>query len=120
MIETLRPAALSATGQLIAFESRTAIPATRYCCQRLYVLDRASGLLTQATHGADGTQPDGDSQAPSLSADGQVIAFETVAPNLHAGQYAARRGAESSERYAAITSRHARGASRMATVADRS
>jgi TolB protein len=50
----------------------------------VFVLDTASGLITQESVAPDGTRPQGDSEAPSLSADGRVIAFETTASNLRA------------------------------------
>jgi Tol biopolymer transport system component len=49
------------------------------------VLDRSTGVITQESISPDGTPPRGDSYAPSLSADGRIIAFETLASNLHAG-----------------------------------
>jgi len=84
-IDTLRPAALSHDGQLIAFVSRPPASSQRYCCQHVYVFDRATGLITQESIDPRGTPAHGDSDAPSLSADGRIIAFETVAPNLFPG-----------------------------------
>jgi Tol biopolymer transport system component len=81
-IDTLRPAALSENGRLIAFVSRHHESSQRNCCQNVYVLDRSTGLITQESIGSDGTPADGDSQAPSLSSDGRIIAFETIASNL--------------------------------------
>ena len=46
------------------------------------VLARDSGIVTHESISSAGTQPDGDSQEASLSADGRVIAFETIASNL--------------------------------------
>ena len=84
-IDTLRPASLSENGRTIAFVSRHRGSSPRTCCQNVYVLDRSTGLITQESIGSDGTDADGDSQAPSLSSDGQVIAFETIASNLQSG-----------------------------------
>jgi Tol biopolymer transport system component len=80
--DTLRPAALSPDGRLIAFGARDREPSERSCCHQIYVLDRSTGVITLESVGADGTPADGDSQAPSLDANGRVIAFETVASNL--------------------------------------
>jgi Tol biopolymer transport system component len=85
-IDTLKPAALSEDGRLIAFVSRHRESSHRSCCQNVYVLDRSTGLITQESISTDGAPPDGDSQAPSLSADGQVTAFETIASNLQSRQ----------------------------------
>jgi Tol biopolymer transport system component len=81
-IDTLRPAALSENGRLIAFVSRHRESPQRNSRQNVYVLDRSTGLITQESIGSDGTHPDGDSQSPSLSSDGSALAFETIASNL--------------------------------------
>jgi Tol biopolymer transport system component len=81
-IGTLKPAALSHDGRLIAFVSRNRHTSQGTCCKDVYVLDRSTGLITQESIRQDGTQPDGDSQSPSLSADGRTVAFETTAPTL--------------------------------------
>ena len=77
-IETLKPASLSRDGRLIAFvarsQSRTGV----------HVLDRTTGVITPESIRSDGIPSDGDSRAPSLSADGRVIAFETFARDLTA------------------------------------
>lgn len=78
-IGTLRPASLSADGRLIAFDSRDGEPSEPYSRQTVHVLDRSQGLLTRETIGSGALQPESDSRYPSLSSDGEVIAFETVA-----------------------------------------
>jgi Tol biopolymer transport system component len=75
-IETMAPAALSHDGRLIAF-ARSRGPSEGYCCQKVYVLDRSTGLVTQEDISPDGTPLAGDCRTPSLSADGRIIAFET-------------------------------------------
>ena len=52
--DTLRPAALSENGRLIAFVSRHRESSQRTCCQNVYVLDRSTGLITQESIGPDG------------------------------------------------------------------
>lgn len=75
-------ASLSHDGRLIAYVARGPRSVQRQCCQNVYVLDTSTGRVTQESVGIGGTAPSGDSQAPTLSSDGQVIAFETVASNL--------------------------------------
>jgi Tol biopolymer transport system component len=82
-VDTLRPAAVSHDGRLIAFVTR--LRQSSSCCQNVFVLDRSTGRITQESIGADGAPLNGDSGAPSLSSDGGVIAFETVATNLLPG-----------------------------------
>jgi Tol biopolymer transport system component len=55
------------------------------------VLDRSTGEITQESISADGTPSQGDSQGPSLSADGRLVVFETIAPDLPPGGTTQRR-----------------------------
>ena len=81
-IGTLEPASLSQDGRLVAFVAGKSDGRVRLCCRNVYVLDRITGAITQESSNADGTTPSGDSSAPRLSADGRVIAFETLAESL--------------------------------------
>ena len=81
-IGTLDPASLSQNGRLVAFVAGKSEGRERSCCRNVYVLDRTTGAITQESVNADGTSPNGDSGAPRLSADGRVIAFETLAWSL--------------------------------------
>ena len=83
---TLKPAALSHDGRLIAFVARDRDSLERQCCLNVYVLDTSTGLITQESVSPEGTPSRGDSQTPSLSSDGRVIAFETMASNLPSGE----------------------------------
>jgi hypothetical protein len=47
----------------------------------VFIRDRLLGLTTRVT-GDDGAEPDGASEGPSLSGDGQWIAFVSGATNL--------------------------------------
>ena len=81
-IHTLEPASLSRDGRLVAFVTGKWDGRVRSCCRNVYVLDRITGAVTQESSNSDGTTPGGDSGAPQLSADGRVIAFETLAESL--------------------------------------
>ena len=85
-IDTVKPPALSEDGRLIAFVSRNRRSSPQSCCQHVYVVDRSTGLTTRESVALDGTAADGDSQGPSISSDGWMIAFETVATNLVPGR----------------------------------
>lgn len=84
--DTLEPAALSEDGRLVAFVAQDAESPQRRCCRRVFILDTSSGLTTAVSATPEGEPADGDSQAPSLSADGQVVAFASIATNLIAGR----------------------------------
>jgi len=51
----------------------------------VFVRDRATGTTARASVSTTGTQADGPSLDPSLSGDGQIVAFESQASNLVAG-----------------------------------
>jgi Tol biopolymer transport system component len=84
-IGSLMPAALSHDGQLIAFVAQDPRVAGRPCCQHVYTLDRSTGLTTLESLSLDGHRANEDSQDPSLSADGQILAFVTFASNVMSG-----------------------------------
>ena len=48
----------------------------------IYVRDRTTGLLQRASVGYDGSDPDGPSSHPEISADGRFVAFRSEAANL--------------------------------------
>jgi Tol biopolymer transport system component len=85
-VDSLRPASVSGDGRLIAFVASDADSVQRRSSLNVYVLDTSTGLITQESVAPDGTTLQGDSEAPSLSADGRVIAFETMASYLPAGK----------------------------------
>jgi Tol biopolymer transport system component len=88
---TLGPAALDRDGRLIAFVARDGGRLQQGCCVSVYTLDRVTGQITLESVGPDGARPDGDSQGPSLSSDGRILAFETLASNLVTGDARRRR-----------------------------
>ncbi len=81
-VGAMTPAALSDNGRMIAFVSREPVPSRRSRCLNVYALDRSTGLVTSESVTKERTPLDGDTRAPSLSGDGQVIAFESIASNL--------------------------------------
>ena len=72
-IDAVGTASIAQNGRLLAFVGRDS-SSRGYCCQHVYVLDRSTGEITQESISADGTPSQGDSQAPSLSADGRMVA----------------------------------------------
>ena len=77
---------LSADARYVAFESEATnlVAGDTNVCQDIFVLDRYSWKLEikRASTAADGTQGNGFSDHPSISADGRYVAFESVASNL--------------------------------------
>jgi Tol biopolymer transport system component len=86
--ETNGALSLSADGQLVAFESgatnldaRCTLPNFRH----VFVRDLQAGTTACVSVGAGGTEADGGSFTPVLSADGRLVAFESTASNLISG-----------------------------------
>jgi Tol biopolymer transport system component len=79
-VYTTKSAAISRDGQLIAFVADDALPGTNRCCRNISVLDRSTGALTLESGDPGGITPMADSDAPTLSAAGEFVAFETLAP----------------------------------------
>jgi Tol biopolymer transport system component len=95
-VGAMTPAALSNDGRILAFVSRDHGPSRRSHCLNVYALDRSTGLITSESVTQENTPLDGDTRAPSLSGDGHVIAFESIASNLISS--AARVGRATSRR----------------------
>jgi Tol biopolymer transport system component len=85
--------AISDDGRYIAFTSRASnftAGDTGMClesgaivnCTDVYLLDFTTGVFTRVSKASGGIEPDGSSGAPSISADGRVIAFASYAGNL--------------------------------------
>jgi Tol biopolymer transport system component len=76
--------ALSAEGQWLAFvsEATNLALACPNGLAHIYVRDRRAGLTTCESVGPDGAAGNGASGAPALSADGNILAFQSVATNL--------------------------------------
>ena len=60
-------------------------PATPTGVRDVFVYDRANGTVERISVGAGGKQANGDSQRPTLSADGRLVAFWSAADNLVEG-----------------------------------
>ncbi|QDV81438.1 Serine-aspartate repeat-containing protein D precursor [Stieleria magnilauensis] len=78
---------LSDDGRYVVFSSgaQTLDDRDRDLNLDIYVYDRARNALTIASRGAGGQAANGDSFAPAISGDGQVVSFATTATNLLPG-----------------------------------
>jgi hypothetical protein len=76
--------ALSADGRFVAFESGATnlVAGDTNAASDVFVRDRATGVTTRVSVATDGTQANGASNAPRLSADGRFVVFESNASNL--------------------------------------
>jgi Tol biopolymer transport system component len=79
--------AISADGKTVAFYSQATnlVPADLNNVQDIFVRDRVSGTTERVSVDSSGTEANGDSLYPSISADGQVVAFASLASNLVSG-----------------------------------
>jgi WD40 repeat protein len=79
--------ALSADGRVVAFisEARTLVPDDTNGRADVFVHDRRTGETTRVSVANDGTQANGGSGGLGLSADGQVVAFQSTANTLVVG-----------------------------------
>jgi Tol biopolymer transport system component len=84
--ESGRPA-VNGDGRIVAFESRAAtlIAGDTNGAPDVFVHDRGTGTTTRVSVASGGSQAAGDSDQPSLSADGRYVAFRSSAPNLVPG-----------------------------------
>jgi Tol biopolymer transport system component len=75
---------LSADCQLVAFQSTASnlVPDDTNGVSDIFVYNRATGLTTRVSVAADGTEGNGFSVTPAMSADGRCVAFATKATNL--------------------------------------
>ena len=77
--------AMSRTGQFVAFRSSATNLDSERCnngVNQIFVKDRNTGIIGCVSLNSNGRQGDQDSVAPSISADGQFIAFTSPATNL--------------------------------------
>jgi Tol biopolymer transport system component len=77
--------ATSQTGQFVAFRSSATNLDSERCnngVNHIFLRDRNTGTIRCVSLNSNGRQGDQDSLAPSISADGQFIAFTSTATNL--------------------------------------
>ncbi|WP_331744371.1 hypothetical protein [Kitasatospora sp. NBC_01300] len=76
--------AISADGRYVAYTSDRPdlAPGTQPGLQNVYLTDRQTGTTRLVSTGRAGAPADGGSVEPSLSADGQTVAFRSKATNL--------------------------------------
>jgi Tol biopolymer transport system component len=80
-------ASISADGRYVAFESFASnlVPGDTNGRDDVFVHDRQTGQTTRVSVASDGTQGNGVSATPSISADGRFVVFNSTASNLVAG-----------------------------------
>ena len=77
---------VSANGRYVAFDSSAVLArGAAKGVRNIYVYDRQTSRLSLVSVGLKGTPSDGDSQRPTLSADGRYVAFWSAADNLVQG-----------------------------------
>jgi Tol biopolymer transport system component len=76
--------AISADGQRVAFDSKATnlVPGAPVGIDQMYVRDLPTGVTVCVSLGLGGEFGNANSDAPSLSADGRFVAFESQASNL--------------------------------------
>jgi hypothetical protein len=76
--------ALAANGRFVAFQSATTnlVPQDTNNKSDVFVHDRLTGTTTRVSVSSRGRQANGDSWGPSISGDGRVVSFISVADNL--------------------------------------
>lgn len=78
---------ISTTGRYVVFESSATnlVQGDTNNKTDIFVLDRDTGTVERVSVASDGTQSNGFSHAPSISGDGNVVAFMSEATNLVSG-----------------------------------
>ena len=76
--------AISADGWVVAFQSLASnlVPGDTKGHPDIFVHDRSTGLTERVNVDSSGTEANGNSQDPAISADGRVVAFSSGARNL--------------------------------------
>jgi Tol biopolymer transport system component len=77
--------AISSNGQFVAFDSAAKNLASGKCnngFNHIFVRDRTAGTTTCVSVHSNGAEGDGDSFDPSISSNGQLVAFHSSATNL--------------------------------------
>jgi len=78
---------ISNDGRYVAFVSLayTLVPGDTNWCLDVFVRDRQTGTTERVSVASDGSEGDGVSLGPAISADGRYVAFESAATNLVPG-----------------------------------
>lgn len=89
----IRGATLSGDGRYVAFASSasTLVPGDENGVSDVFVHDLATSQTLRVSVSNDGTEGDGASLMPSISADGQTVAFPSLATNLVRGDRDGKR-----------------------------
>jgi hypothetical protein len=76
--------AISSDGRFVAFTSQAnnLISSDTNQWADIFLHDRQTGQTKRLSEASDGTQADGDSNSPTISADGNFVAFASMANNL--------------------------------------
>ncbi|MCP4965416.1 MAG: hypothetical protein GY926_09290 [bacterium] len=84
---TSRSPGISGDGNTIVYESQASnlVPGDTNGAFDIFIHDVGTGSTTRVSVASDGTQTDGDSETPAISADGNTIAYESQATNLIGG-----------------------------------
>ncbi len=79
--------AISADGRYVAFESSASnlVSGDTNGSDDIFVHDTHSGMTTRVSLATDGTEGNGGSYTPAISADGRFVTFESAASNLVSG-----------------------------------
>jgi Tol biopolymer transport system component len=101
------PPALSGDGLVVAFDSLASnlVPGDTNRVDDVFVHDRVSGETERVSVAAGGTQGQAISVAPAINADGLIVAFESDADNLVAGDTNGRHDVFVRDRAAGTTER---------------
>jgi hypothetical protein len=99
-------AEISADGRYVAFESAATnlVAGDTNHKEDVFVRDRTAGTTTRVSVGGLATQGNDDSYVGSISADGRLVAFESDATNLVAGDTNAKRDVFVRDRVSGTTS----------------
>ncbi len=78
---------ISADGRYVAFQSEAGnlVAGDTNSASDIFVKDTQTGVTTRVSTDSTGTQSDGASFVPNISADGRYVAFQSLATNLVAG-----------------------------------
>ena len=98
---------ISSDGRFIAFSSLASnlVSGDTNGLKDVFVRDRQSGVTVRVSLSSDGFEGQGNSESPSISADGRFIAFDSDAANLVSDDTNARRDVFVHDRWTGVTQR---------------